>query len=299
MPSPAASTPRQRRSHASIFHLSPTAALFLLTALLASLAAPILLADEKPKSDATHHKLTIQVQGGDAWNASIADVEKVLHATAAELWKHFPGRKLDPILVAPKGGPIVLFKRGPNREYYVRLNTGDTYWSQYVFQFAHEMAHILCTYREGDTSNLWFEESICELASLYVLRQMSQTWKSNPPYPNWKSYAPKLADYAQDRIKAGTLPKDQTLAQWYQANAAALTKDGTQREMNAVVAVALLPLFEAAPHHWEAIAHINEGKSKDARSLAAYLKNWHDHAPERHRPFIVKIMEKFGLPAGS
>ncbi len=244
------------------------------------------------------HPLTIKAQGGDAWKASIADVEKVLHSTAHELWKHFPGRKLDPILVAPRGGPIVLFKRGPNREYYVRLNTGETYWAQYAFQFAHEMAHILAGYREGDAANQWFEESICELASLYALGRMSQTWKTKPPYPNWKDYAEKLAGYAQDRIKLGALPKDQTLPQWYALNAQALRQNATQREKNQVVAVALLPLFEAEPEHWAAIGYLNVGEAKEGQTFEQHLKTWHEQVPDKHRPFVVKVAGQFGLKVG-
>ena len=253
-------------------------------------------AQEATKSEAiTHHALIIRTQGGQAWNASLPDVEKVLHSAAGELWKHFPGRKLDPILVAPKGGPIVLFKRGPNREYYVRLNTGGNLWAQYSYQFAHEMGHILCTYRESAQDNKWLEETLCEVASLYTLRQMAQTWKTNPPYPNWKSYAPALSGYAQQIIDKAPLPKGQTLAQWYEANAQALRKSATQREKNTVAAVALLPLFEEQPVHWEAIAYLNAGELKGDESFEKHLKNWHDQAPQKHQAFVAKVAQALGI----
>ena len=141
------------------------------------------------------------------WDASLRDVEKVLYSAADELWRYFPERSLPPLLVEPKGGPIVLFRRGPEGEYYVRLNTGNTYWSQYAFQFAHEFGHVLCGYREGERCNKWFEESLCETASLFALRGMSLTWKSDPPYPNWKSYAPALRDYAKSGWTARRCPR--------------------------------------------------------------------------------------------
>ena len=64
--------------------------------------------------------------------------------------------------------PIVLFKRGP-RGGSSLLNTSDRYWCQYAFQFAHEIGHILCRYKDGDSTNKWFEETLCETASLYAL----------------------------------------------------------------------------------------------------------------------------------
>jgi len=263
------------------------------------LVAPTLTSADESKSASKPEparELVIRAQGGEkAWDASAADVEKVLHSAAAELWKHFPAHKLHPIHVQPKGGPIVLFKRGPKSEYIVRLDTGGTYWSQYSFQFAHEFTHILCGYREGDASNLWFEESLCELGSLYALRQMAETWKTQPPYDHWKSYAPRLADYAADRIKAAALPEKATLAQWYVEHAAALKKDATQRERNSVVAGALLDLFEKTPQSWEAIAYVNAKKGKTERSFEQYLADWHAAAPHGHRAFIRDVAQRFGI----
>lgn len=227
------------------------------------------------------------------WKTDLATVGKVLHATASELWQYFPDRKLDPILVEPRGGPIVLFKRGKQGEYFVRLNTGETYWSQYIYQFAHETCHILCRYREGDESNKWFEESLCELASLFVLRQMADRWEKQPLFGHWKGYEKSMRTYAQDRIKLGALPENTTLAQWRAKHAEALGKNATDRAMNQVVAVALLPLFEKSPEHWAAVWHLNEGDGKKARSFEEYLKNWHDHTPAKHQAFVRSIAAAF------
>jgi len=270
--------------------------MFLVCPLLCCAALAEEVASAKKIEEVKHYALIIRTQGGETWDASIEDVEKVLHSAAGELWKHFPGRKLDPILVAPKGGPIVLFKRGPEREYYVRLDTGGNLWAQYSYQFAHEMCHILCTYRETQSSaNKWFEETLCELASLYALRQMAQTWKTKPPYANWKGYAPRLGEYAQKVIDKSALPKDQTLAQWYVANAEKLRKSATQRDLNNVAAAALLPLFEKEPEHWAAVEYLNAGNLKGDEPLEQHLKNWHDQAPAKHRGFIIKVAAALGI----
>src|SRR5689334_19264632 len=74
--------------------------------------------------------LVIRVNPSDPWGGRVEDVEKVLSSTAMTLWKYFPDRELPPILVAPKGGPITLYKRGPAGEIQVRLNTGNRLWAQ-------------------------------------------------------------------------------------------------------------------------------------------------------------------------
>ncbi|MEX2212487.1 MAG: hypothetical protein WD768_00070 [Phycisphaeraceae bacterium] len=244
---------------------------------------------------AQQQPLDIRPMKSDQWKASLEDVKKVLESSAAELWKHFPDRKLDPIIVEPKGGPIVLFRRGKNGEYFVRLNTGESYWAQYAYQFAHEMCHILCTYREGEGHNKWFEESLCELASLYALRQMSETWKTNPPYSNWKGYAPALGKYADERMNKAKLAEGQTLAKWYVEQAAELRKSATQRELNQIAATALLPLFEKTPEHWEAVTWLNAGEPVEDRHFDAYLAAWHANVPQRHKAFVAALAKELGV----
>jgi len=241
-------------------------------------------------------KLDIRPNADADWGgASLRDIGKVLDSAGGELWRHFPNRTLEPILVEPKGGPIVLYRRGPQGEYRVRLNTGSTYWAQYAFQISHELCHILCNYREGGRSNKWFEESLCELASLFVLRRMSESWKTDPPYPNWRGFSSALSDYAQNRLDECPLPDGTTLAAWYREQAAELRKDPCQRPKNRVVAGALLPLFEEEPEHWAAVAYLNAAPAAEADTFQQYLQKWHRHTPARHQAFVRKITGEFGI----
>ncbi|NQT51549.1 hypothetical protein HQ576_05840 [bacterium] len=248
-------------------------------------------------AEPTRHALDIRPIEPKAWQASMPDVKKVLHSAASELWHYFPGREMPPILVGPKGGPIVWFQRGPKGEYNVRLATGKTFWCQYAYQFAHEFCHILCKYEPTEKANKWFEESLCEMASLFALRRMAHTWSIHPPYPNWRDYSKALWEYADERIKKSRLPQGTTLAAWYREKAATLRKEPCNRELNTAVAVALLPLFEREPWHWAAVGHLNASPSKTPRTFEAYLTAWHHNTPETHRPFIRGIAEQFGIDA--
>ena len=255
-----------------------------------------LRAGEKSKGEADPIKPpVIRVAKEKEWNASRADVECVLNSTSSVLWKYFPERKLDTIEVEPQGGPITLFKRGPNNEYRVKLATGGTLWAQYSFQFAHEFGHILCSYNSDEHRNKWFEESICELASLFALRRMTDVWAQKPPYPNWKSYAPYLKEYAQERIKKAALPEGTTLAKWYEDNAPVLAANAVDRDRNTTVAATLLPLFEAAPEKWEAVTWLNGEKLTKLHSFQDYLEAWRRNCPEKHREFVTKIAAEFGI----
>jgi len=239
--------------------------------------------------------LDIRPSPAAKWDAQIPDVEKVLRFAAAELWRHFPDRKLPPILVEPKGGPIVLFQRGPQGEYRVRLDTGGTLWAQYTYQFSHELGHILCDYDADENPCKWFEESVCEMASLFVLRRSAGTWKTSPPYPHWKDYAPHLKTYADDRIAAAPLPPGRTLAAFYRENAEAFAKSPTDRPKNTVVAGQLLPLFEKAPERWEAVGWLNREKIDRTWDFRRYLEAWHRNVPERHRAFVREVAGLFEI----
>ena len=257
----------------------------------------------KPASPASvegenSNPLVIRPVDKEKWGCQTEDVRKVLYSAAGELWRHFPERKVPPIEVSPKGGPITLFQRGPNGEIRVRLNSGDLLWAQISFQFAHEFCHILCNYREGNERNKWLEESICETAALFALRRISETWQTKPPYPNWKDYARHLRSYADERIAQAKLPEGKTLAQWYEENAEALAKEACDRARNNIVAAVLLKLFEEAPGAWAAVEYLNSEPAGKPLAFKEHLQAWQRHCPEKHKEFVGKIARELGIELG-
>lgn len=270
---------------------------FLVAAFLVALttAPPTSGTAEKQAPDPKATALDIRPAEHAAWGNSKEHVRAILVSTANELWVYFPRRSLKPILVEPLGGPITLFDRGRDGEYRVRLDTGDNLWSQWAYQFAHEFAHILSNYDEVSHSNKWFEESICEVASLFVLRRLADTWSNDPSSDSWKRYAPGFRKYAEGRIGKAKLPKGMTLARWYEANARQLAKTGYDRDKNSLVAVQLLPFFEKSPTHWEAVTWLAKAKKGHSESFADFLKAWEMQASEKHRPFIAAIAENFAI----
>jgi len=54
-------------------------------------------------------------------------------------------------------------------------------WVQFIFQFSHELTHyiIKCYYKKNKFKYLhWFEETICETMSLFVLKKIYENWSS-------------------------------------------------------------------------------------------------------------------------
>ncbi len=263
--------------------------------LAAAAACASARAAEAPPAPPRPHKLVIRPAQTKDWEAGLADVQAVLDSAGGELWRFFPERDLPPVLVEPKGGPITLFQRGANGEYQVRLNTGKLFWCQYAYQFAHEFCHVLCNFRDGDKANKWFEEALCEMASIFAIRAMARDWQTNPPYPTWRGFSKALQSYADDLVKKGQLPQGTALPDWLKQNLPELAKRADLRDKNNIVAVALLPLFEKAPEHWEAVGWLNAGDTGGARSFPVYLADWHAQAPLKHKLFVRQVAQQLGI----
>lgn len=242
------------------------------------------------------------------WGAvDVRDIQVLLEAVAAEV-QSIVGAAPDTefrIRVLPRGGaPRVLYDRGPDGEYLVHLSARNEAWYQYVYQFAHELCHIHSNFdhkeRQGDEvagGNQWFEESVCETASLFALRRLGEVWRAEPPAPRWTGYGPVLTAYADFLLQQDhrRLPADASLAQWYRDNQASLRQSPYQRERNEVVATRLLQVFERAPQHWPAIAHLNADAASAGKEFADYLADWFAACPAEHREVVRETMELFGF----
>jgi len=253
-------------------------------------------------SKRTTRSVEIRVTG-DGWGrASTQDVASVLQSVAQALLEHFPGRRLQPILVAPSAQhPLTLYAKGPNGEYQVYLSATDHNWAQYAYQFAHELSHILTNYEHpADAAvNQWFEEALCEAASLYALRRLAQIWEASPPYPHWAEYAPQFTRYAERFLQEPhrKLPPHTTLATWFQTYERELRADPYLRSLNEVVANLLLPVFEEIPHFWNAVSYLHaEARGSD---FAEYMQTWHANAPPDYKDTIRDVMGWFGLLKGT
>ena len=239
--------------------------------------------------------IRIEAEGFDAREQDIA---KVCLSAVGELQRFCPELPAENVVIT-RGtkGPITLFQRNDRGEIVIRLDTGKTYWSQYSYQIAHEFCHVHCGFRPGPTSNQWFEESVCETASLFCLRAMSRSWQTNPPYPHWANYAPSLAKYAENVIAKRTYKMEfeaKGLARFYHDHEAAFRANPTERELNGAVALALLPYLEAEPTRWAAFRWLNASSRPENESLADYLRRWEQNTPAEHKPTVQGIRKLFG-----
>jgi len=244
--------------------------------------------------------LDIRVQANGFGTASSEDITALLQSAALEIWRHCPRTRLDGIDVYHRADhPQTDFKRTPSGRIAIGLSAQDTHWAQYSFQFAHEFCHTLANFgnrtqrspRYPPQANFWLEECLCETASLFTLRAMSRSWQTAPPYPAWRDYAPWLNAYAQLRL---TLPEHQLppgtrFLDWFHEHQPDLRRNFVIWDWNTIIAIQLLPIFEAEPRAWEAVTFSSYDSPGTKESLAQHLAQWRSRCPEDLRPFVNRL----------
>jgi len=244
----------------------------------------------------TTESLRISLAADDWGDAQKADILNVLNSAALPLWVSAGKPELRPVTVFNDSkGPLVAFDRGEADTYKVLLNVKGRLWARFAFQFSHEMCHVLGNYRDVPNRQMWLEEALCECASLYSLRAMGESWKSKPPYPNWKSYAASLTQYADDRIAGAPVVSSDNLQEWYEQNKDTLDATATNRELNLVVAVRMLKIFERHPQAWRVVRSLNLGSSSENSTLEQYLSGWHERAEMEQKPIVEDIASLFRI----
>ena len=238
----------------------------------------------------------IKVLGSNWGDASVQEIHQVLTSTAKQIFPFTKKENWSPIIVKRSiKGPIVLFKKGKNGEYIVYLNTQDRYWCQYAFQFAHEIGHIICGHHEENKRHLWFEETICEVASLFALFKLSEDWSESPPYPHLSSYANEFKKYATTRMQRRNTPKKFQLSSWYRQKKIFLQSNPTDFDRNLDIAKSLLPIFENNPSLWQACKYLRFDQ-QNQYSFREYLQKWQARCQlPKNQDSIEEIKNLFGI----
>ena len=220
----------------------------------------------------------VTIVNGNWGGTSLRAIGAVLESAAAVLCGAF-GRRADaPIRVAPWSRPPQVFHH--HRPYEIRISARDTYWCQYVYQFSHELCRVLVNFdRSQGHRHKWFEESLCELAALFVLHRLPRAWSERPPpgIVDAVEFAPHFGTYAEDLAGADRAAVPADLPAWLDGHIAALETNPHNRELNRIVAMALLDRFLEDPSLWRDCGCLNGWNAGADRSFADHLDSWSTH----------------------
>lgn len=77
------------------------------------------------------------------------------------------------------------------------------YWAQTIFQLSHEMCHFAIRQYKSDKDFIlkWFEEIVCEAASLYFLEYSARNWIECELYTINREFDVSIRRYLDDELK--------------------------------------------------------------------------------------------------
>lgn len=150
-----------------------------------------------------------------------------------------------------RDGPVTYRKHA-----IIFLSATGAYYNQFIYQFSHELCHFMID-SEVCAPFRWFEETLCEAMSWYVLDQVYLMRDSSPLsemeclYPTIKSY---IENSMEKRIKLKGCP----LSIFIKNNQPYLQHEPYDRNANAAVAYALFPLLQRHPELWKIVPYMNK-----------------------------------------
>lgn len=164
---------------------------------------------------------------------------------------------------------------GPSEEYHlIHLHTYDNYWCKWIYQFSHEYCHHLINGKlSGELTGLiWFEETICELSSMYHLLVLYLQW-STSSNPIQSQYAPAFRDYLNDLLSQNLQLLSLTERPgWLSSWIPVLLEPEYHRDYYNAIAAKILPLFVENPSLWMIILHMGDTRKWESlQSLFDYL----------------------------
>ena len=158
-------------------------------------------------------------------------------------------------------------------DHIIYLSAKDNYWCQWVYQFAHEYCHHLIDGSlSGEWSSmLWFEETICELSSMYNLHSMVNYCKNS----KHAHYTTSVQNYLNDLLAQNNdTYKLCEEGGWYNTYRDFLSGEPYKRELYNAIATLMYPLFIHNPNLWKIILNIGDIRSwSSLEDLFGYLQS--------------------------
>ena len=256
----------------------------------------------------TFADLNITVTPNRGWgNAPTSNIKKLCENVALHFQEQLRAEyKIDGELtiVYSASSPVTFYRRvfggGPN-DYKIGLTVTGTDWSKFSYQFGHEFCHVMLNHNETHPNNPndWFYEAICELANVWVLRRMGETWAYRAPYPNWTGWRHNLTNYANNSVMGRADSQYAgTGAEWLEEWEKRMRQDEPgvfNYQRVAQLTYKFLPIFEENPEAWNAVRQISDSKGK----MAEFMQDWYAKVDTQDKQFVEAIAKEMGISVES
>lgn len=147
-------------------------------------------------------------QSGTIFSEYEQEIAKSILEFVEQIYKicgiSFPNKKF--IIQKTPTAPCPRFCEGSKNhcenDFVIITTKSLTYWCQAVYQISHEITHAAIHYNSSPESKCisWIEETICEVMSLFSLKQAIINWDSIKPQDFDQSYKESISEYLADLL---------------------------------------------------------------------------------------------------
>ena len=176
-----------------------------------------------------------------------------------------------------------------NKKIIYLATAGNDYWAQNAYQLSHELCHHFIMKKSPTGDNSWFEESICELASIYYLSEVASNW-STSSNDDKSSYYSGITRYLSKLLISPLNLNLKELSIQSSVFYKEMNSNQYLRDKNRFIANKLLPIFKKTPSLWEDVYLIRKLNIKD---LNSFFTEWSQLAKHKNARAILEISELF------
>ena len=249
--------------------------------------------------------LIITVEDDARWgNARVSNIKRLCENVALHFQEHLDNdlKIKGKLTIVWNNNPKAFYRDsfgGEEDEYKIGLHITYRDWANLSYQFGHEFCHLMHNFEDfKGNPNGWFLEGICELANLWVLRRMSETWETHPPYDNWRDYRHTLADHHRWQTSRPEIQYDGSGADWLEEWEDELRDHDSGAFSYTRVSqltYKFLDIFEDNPKAWNAIRQMPNSTQK----MSGYMQDWYDAVNVKYKEYVSLIAKVMGVSISS
>ena len=212
---------------------------------------------------------------------STSQIKDALQPVYDILWEDFNVTAINEKISLYRGGSnpmISSARRGEVLFHRIRLAVDGMYFQQYVYQFSHELTHLLTNYELSRNHQFgWLDEMFAELGSAYILMRFAQ----EPPYQpfgslDWSRYYNAVYGSLNDSLfNTYGIDRSDKAVDWLDEEILnSLEQNCCYRELNWGVARELLPHFMIDHSLWAAVGQLSRWDTSRDKNLEEFFVSW-------------------------
>ena len=251
-------------------------------------------------------ELQIIVPPSNHWgNMSSKDIETLCENIVSHFEKHLrPEHEMNDTVNVHRDFNLSHVTIGADGNHKIGINLDmsiapDAFY-YFIWSFSHEICHILHDYEVTtiNNPNLWFQESICMMASIWALKSMADTWKQDSPFGQEHLFSINFDHYANALLNDPSSEYDGTAEEWIEEYETFLREDYYRTQsftqhhyLVAGLSYKFLHIFEENPEAWNAVRKMPATKGE----LSEYMQDWYDNVAQPDKKYVEDIAEVMGI----